>query len=98
MERFRVSGKGLPYKLENEVVPLAEISISESLCDVALFTNGSISGHCQCEIWEHTIYELETLSMALHACANGPFPSRLECTAPNSRIGTSLNLSLAADL
>lgn len=94
-ERYKIIGKAVPYRPDNETTPLAELSIVESRLEIALVGLGDGPLICGCEIWEHTIYELEGLSAALRQAAAGPFPELFEAPTPNSQIGTFHDLSLA---
>lgn len=96
--RISISGRAIPYHPDNEIIPLAEISIDDSRLEVTLLSNPEGPVRCSCEIWEHTIYELEQLSATLRLAAAGPFPPTFKAPTPESRIGLVANLSLAVVL
>ena len=95
---YIIVGTATPYHSDGPIITLAEISISLSRCEVVLRSSHFGSLRCGWEIWEHTVHELETLSSSLHNAANGPFPTPIEVTRPNSPLGTLLKLPLAVEV
>lgn len=97
-ERHIIAGKPLPYRSKSEDIVLGEIGITEAGLEVVLLGSPFGPLKCGCEIWEHTIYEMETLSSALHCAAADTFPPDLEVPRPEGRIGTRKSLPLAVSI
>jgi hypothetical protein len=97
-DRYTIFGKTTPSRREDEAVPFAEISVGETHLEVVLISSPAEGLRCSCELWEHTIHELECLSAALRKTAEGPFPLPHEVSTPKSQIGTVLRLFPTVDV
>lgn len=97
-ERHPILGKPLPYRADSDDIVLGEIGISDAGLEVVLLGSPFGPLRCGCEIWEHTIYEMETLSSALSCAAADIFPPDLEVPRPEGRIGTRKSLPLAVSI
>jgi hypothetical protein len=98
MENYALFGRATPYRPDNPTILLAEISIRGSRLQVELLSETAGRVRCVCVIWEHTIYELETLCVALRATAREPFPQSHQVPTPKSGLGQSLQLFPSVDL
>lgn len=97
-ERYIIAGKATPYRADNPTTSLAEISIGTESLEVIL-TSGSLGPwRCCCKIWDHTVYELEILSLAVRCSAEKEFPPRLEVPSPESQFGTEKELRLSVSM
>ena len=85
----------MPYHDESDLSPLAEMSINSGDLVVVLMQPEKNPKRISCRIWEHTIHELEVLSSSLLSLAEGALPSSFQVGRPDSRIGLTVNLSVA---
>ena len=92
VEVCRIIGKRTPYRPANPDVTFAQISVSPSRVEVAVFPDPSRELRTSCGVWEHTEHELECLAAALRLAAQAPFPPEIEADCPESRIGLKLSI------
>jgi hypothetical protein len=96
--RFVIEGRSIPFRPGSDTVVLGEIGATSSRLEVVLTNSPFGPLSCRCEVWEHTIHELETLSSSLRGAAGDEFPPRVEVHRAESQIGTSLSLRTAASV
>lgn len=96
-ESYAVAGKPLPYREDSNVISLVTIKIGVAFVEIVMAPSFANSKRITFEIWEHTIYELETLSMSLRYAAKQPFPQPFKVPTPESWIGASLYLSFVSE-
>lgn len=95
---FIIVGKPIPYRPEFEPVQLGEIHCDWPTLRVVLTLAEGGPFACECEVWEHTVYELELLSSTLHRAAVEIFPPEVKVDRPESQIGTTLTLRTASTI
>lgn len=95
---YRISGRGIPYRSDNETILFAELSIASDQLKISLLSSPFGPLHYYSEIWEHTIHELEVLSACLRCAAAGAFPHPIAVETPESKIGATGRLFLAVDM
>ncbi|CAN5390162.1 hypothetical protein BH09PAT4_BH09PAT4_09020 [soil metagenome] len=74
VESYTVVGRTVPYRPENEMVRMVEVSVHDGRLEVSLVEHPCGNFRCSSEIWQHTMYEMEMLSDTLRTAAAGPFP------------------------
>lgn len=94
-DSYKVVGKEIPFRHDNPIVCLAEITIGESRIQIDLKDGENSVASVDFEIWEHGVHELEVLSQTLREAALAPFPPSIEIGRPQSRIGIKVGLRSA---
>jgi len=94
---YIVAGRSVPYRDDGAIVSLAEISIGVASVEIVMDEFFADSKRITFEIWEHTIHELESLSMSLRHAARSTFPQPFNVLTPDSWIGESTDLTLVTE-
>lgn len=97
-DRYVIRGKPIPYRSDHDVIDFAELCVADDRIVISLLSSPLGRLECDCEIWEHTIHEMENLSSALHCAAKDVFPPTSKVPRPESNIGTSVNLTLSTHI
>ena len=82
---FTIRGKSMPYHADSPEFDIASLWISATSMGVSLL--GADAGEVRCihQLWDQSVYELESLAVSLRAAASGPFPR--PCEAPDAAVG-----------
>lgn len=96
-ETYVVIGKPIPYNDGDSPVPLAVITVMADTVMLEMDSFFANSKTLAFEIWEHTIYEFETLFIALRHAARHQFPQSLELPINSSWISERRDLTLVAE-
>lgn len=85
---------------DGDPIELGEISVDFSEFELRVTLLGGPNGpqSCTCEVWEHTIYELEILYSALRRAAAQEFPPTIDVDTPASRLFATLGVSTTAHI
>jgi hypothetical protein len=89
---YAISGKPSPLRTQSSNVAIAEISLSIARLEVAVLFDSGEWVRCGCDVWEHTVYEFESLAAAVRLASSGPFPPPYKVETPESYIGVSTDL------